>query len=264
VLAEIIVYRLYIANSSSQMETKPNFRPPFYLQNAHIQSILNSVGPRKFRAKALVKSMSSETLTFTTDKGVRLQGEFDRSDLNSEQKPSVAILIHGWEGSSQSAYIVTTAAKLLANGFDVLRLNLPDHGDTQHLNREIFNSTMTEEVADCIQRFTDERDYTNRFLVGFSLGGNFTLRIAADRGMDLGLTKAIAICPPVDPVNATETLNRRSIYLPKVLYAPLEKLTAEKNAILSRVRFCRRTQQFENNRCHESASGHPSSHHFQM
>ena len=190
------------------METNSNFRPPFYLQNAHIQSILNSVGPRKFRAKALVKSMSSETLTFTTDKGVRLKGEFDRSDLNCEQKPSVAILIHGWEGSSQSAYIVTTAAKLLANGFDVLRLNLRDHGDTQHLNREIFNSTMTEEVADCIQRFTDERDYTNRFLVGFSLGGNFTLRIAADRGMDLGLTKAIAICPPVDPVNATETLNR--------------------------------------------------------
>jgi len=191
------------------MHTKPHFHPPFYLKNAHIQSILNSVGPRKIRAKKLVKSMASETLILTTDKGVRLQGEFDRGSFKGGQNQrSVAILIHGWEGSSQSAYIVTTAVKLLNSGFDVLRLNLRDHGDTQHLNREIFNSTMTEEVADCIQRFTEERDYTNRFLVGFSLGGNFTLRIAADRGADLGLTAAVAICPPVDPVSATATLNR--------------------------------------------------------
>jgi len=191
------------------MQIKPYFNPPLHLQNAHIQSILNSVGPRKFRAKRLIKSMTSETLIFTTDKGVRLKGEFDRSALKNNQKtPSVAILIHGWEGSSQSAYVVTTAAKLLASGLDVLRLNLRDHGDTQHLNRGIFNSTMTDEVADCIQLFTDKRGYLSKFLVGFSLGGNFTLRIAADRGEELGLTAAVAICPPVDPVNATETLNR--------------------------------------------------------
>ena len=50
-----------------------------------------------------------------------------------------------------SAYMVTTAYKLLKEGYDVLRLNLRDHGDTQHLNKEIFNSTMMPEVADSIE-----------------------------------------------------------------------------------------------------------------
>jgi predicted alpha/beta-fold hydrolase len=182
------------------------FKPPFYLRNSHIQSVLNSVGPRKFRARLLSKNMQSETLLFTTKKGVTLKCIFDRSCKIGKKKNAVIILIHGWEGSNQSAYMVTTANKLLRYGYDVLRLNLRDHGETQHLNKEIFNSTMTPEVADCIQLFLTERHYPSSFLIGFSLGGNFTLRIAADRGKQLGLSAAIAICPPVDPLHASDQL----------------------------------------------------------
>ena len=39
------------------------------------------------------------------------------------------------EDQNNSAYMVTTAYKLLNEGYDVLRLNLRDHGDTQHLNK---------------------------------------------------------------------------------------------------------------------------------
>ena len=197
------------------MEKEHQFNPPFYLKNPHIQSILNSVGPRKWRAARLTKSMQSETIIFTTPKGVKLKGEFDRNGNHQGNKKSVVILIHGWEGSSQSAYMVTTANHLMNNGFDVLRLNLRDHGDTQHLNKGIFNSTMTTEVADSIQLFLSEQNYATSFLVGFSLGGNFTLRIAADSGTQLGLTAATAICPPVNPVHAMETLNQSLFFYRK-------------------------------------------------
>lgn len=197
------------------MHTTQPFKPPFYLQNSHLQSILNSVGPRKFRAQRLAKSMQSETIIFTTPQGIKLKGEFDRHGNNQGNKNSVAILIHGWEGSSQSAYMVTTANYLLNKGFDVLRLNLRDHGDTQHLNEGIFNSTMTPEVADSIQLFLNSQNYLNSFLIGFSLGGNFTLRIAADSGLELGLSAAVAICPPVNPVHAMETLNSSPFFYQK-------------------------------------------------
>ena len=59
--------------------------------------------------------------------------------------------------------MVTTAYKLLKEGYDVLRLNLRDHGDTQHLNKEIFNSTMMPEVADCIELFLNKRSYSKKF-----------------------------------------------------------------------------------------------------
>ena len=182
------------------------FKPPFYLRNPHLQSTLNSVGPRKFRAKRLAKQLQSETHYVTTNEEVTLKCIFDSSLNSKKTKNALVILIHGWEGSNNSAYMVTTAYKLLNEGYDVLRLNLRDHGDTQHLNKEIFNSTMMPEVADCIELFLEKRNYPKRFLVGFSLGGNFTLRIAADRGKELGLNAAIAICPPVDPLHASDKL----------------------------------------------------------
>ena len=188
------------------------FTPPSLLRNAHIQSILNSVGPRKIRAKLLVRQLNSQALILTAKDGTRLTGEFDRSP---NPKNAVVVLLHGWEGSSKSAYQVTTANYLLKSGFDVLRLNLRDHGDTQHLNHGIFNSTLTDEVADAIADFSGQYPYKKIFLAGFSLGANFTLRIAADHGDKLNLTAAVGVCPPVDPSNAMIALNNAIFFYEK-------------------------------------------------
>ena len=198
------------------MTVKPLFTPPRYCRNPHIQSALNSIGPRKIRANRLAAKLNSEYLILTTEAGVRLAAEYDISSGRvAPGKNSLVILIHGWEGSSRSAYQVTTAKYLLDRGFDVLRLNMRDHGDTQHLNRGIFNSTMTAEVGDAIGVFLRQHSYPSVFLAGFSLGGNFTLRIAADRGTELGLKSAVAISPPVDPVNAMKALNQGSFIYKK-------------------------------------------------
>jgi predicted alpha/beta-fold hydrolase len=189
--------------------TKKTFSPPNILKNAHVQSILNSVGPRKYRAKKIAKNLATRSLVLTTPSSVRLTAELDHSknvQLRSS-KNSVIILLHGWEGSSQSAYQLTTADHLLKQGYDVLRLNLRDHGNSHHLNKEMFNSTMIEEVGDAIAAFLGEYEYPEVFLAGFSLGGNFTLRIAADRAKKLNIKAAVAICPPIDPSNAMTVLN---------------------------------------------------------
>ena len=196
---------------------KQHFNPPRFLRNPHIQSIMNSVGPRKFSAKRIAKRLKSKKILITTDQGVRLTAEFDLAKGQpishtglpkpDESKNPLVILIHGWEGSSQSAYQVTTANHLLNNGFDVLRLNLRDHGDSHHLNKAVFNSTLIEEVGDAIKVFTKDHKYSKTFLAGFSLGGNFTLRITADRAKELNIAAAVAVCPPVDPNSAMTTMN---------------------------------------------------------
>ncbi|MDG1474881.1 MAG: alpha/beta fold hydrolase [Porticoccaceae bacterium] len=161
--------------------------------------------------------MKSKKILITTDQGVRLTAEFDLAKgqpishtglpKTDESKNPLVILIHGWEGSSQSAYQVTTANHQLNNGFDVLRLNLRDHGDSHHLNKAVFNSTLIEEVGDAIKVFTKDHKYSKTFLAGFSLGGNFTLRITADRAKELNIAAAVAVCPPVDPNSAMTTMN---------------------------------------------------------
>lgn len=191
------------------------FTPPWLLRNPHIQSILNSVGPRKIRANRLVQRLNSETLILTAEDGTRLKAEYDRSP---SANGGLIVLLHGWEGSSKSAYQVTTANYLLKQGFDVLRLNLRDHGDTQHLNQGIFNSTLTEEVAGAIADFSLKYSYEKIFLTGFSLGANFALRIAADHGEYLNLTAAVGICPPVDPVNAMVALDSTVFFYEKYFF----------------------------------------------
>ena len=197
------------------MTANCTFTPPWSLRNPHVQSILNSVGPRKIRAKRLARKLCSQQLILTASDGTRLKAEFDRSDSG---KNALVILLHGWEGSSQSAYTVTTANYLLKHGYHVLRLNMRDHGDTQHLNYGLFNSTLTPEVADVIAAFTAQHTFSKIFLAGFSLGGNFTLRIAADSGQDLNLTAAVAICPPIDPVNAMTALDNAPVIYEKYFF----------------------------------------------
>ncbi len=97
---------------------------------------------------------------------------------------------------------MTTTNTLLNHAFDVLRLNFRDHGNTHHMNLGIFNSTMTEEVSDVIKYFLEKHEYQKRLIAGFSLGGNFALRIATGRGSELKLDAVAAISPPVNPINA--------------------------------------------------------------
>ena len=194
-----------IRRQSLDLKRRPQFAPPPWLRNAHLQTILNSQGPRRLRARRALRRLAPRELILQAADGTRLLAELDRG---LEERDALVVLLHGWEGSSRSAYMITTAATLLSAGYDVLRVNLRDHGNTHHLNRELFNSTRSPEVAEALQTFLDEHRYRHAFLCGFSLGGSFALRIAADSGRALGLGGALAVCPPADPARAMAALNR--------------------------------------------------------
>lgn len=186
------------------MQPPSLFKPPRHLRNAHIQTVLNSQGPRKLRAKGILRRLSTQQLTLQAQDGTQLLADLDRA---AAPRSSLVILLHGWEGCSRSSYLVTTAARLLAKGYDVLRVNLRDHGGSHHLNRELFNSTRSPEVASAIQGFVDKHGYEHVSLVGYSLGASFALRIGADSGVDIGLDSVTAICPPTDPARVMHALN---------------------------------------------------------
>ena len=61
------------------------------------------------------------------------------------------MLLHGWEGSSDSLYLLSLAQPLFEAGYDVARLNLRDHGDSHHLNEEIFHSCRIAEVVGAVR-----------------------------------------------------------------------------------------------------------------
>jgi predicted alpha/beta-fold hydrolase len=115
----------------------------------------------------------------------------------------LAILLHGWEGSVQSTYVLHTGARLLAEGCDVFRLNFRDHGNTHHLNPELFHSCRIDEVVGAVKAVAAMFPQPPLVIGGYSLGGNFALRVALRaRAADIALAWAFAVCPPVSPMAA--------------------------------------------------------------
>jgi hypothetical protein len=176
------------------------FRPPRWLRNPHLQSVLASSAIRRWLHRNRhreIEQRSSEVL-LDCGEGVRLQG----FHAPAAQRPArgLVVLLHGWEGSAQSGYVLSVGQRLLAEGYDVFRLNFRDHGTTHHLNREIFHSCRIDEVVGAVRDVS--RRYGERPLsvAGFSLGGNFALRVALRApAAGIPLHAVFAVCPAIHP-----------------------------------------------------------------
>jgi predicted alpha/beta-fold hydrolase len=151
---------------------------------------------------------ASRSLVLDCGDGVRLQAfhsEPARTALTGSAR--VAVLLHGWEGSADSLYVLSLAAQLFERGFDVIRLNLRDHGGTHHLNRELFHSCRLPEVVGAVRCVEARFPGARLHLAGFSLGGNFMLRVAAEaEAARLDIARVVAISPVLDPVATLEAL----------------------------------------------------------
>jgi predicted alpha/beta-fold hydrolase len=178
-----------------------DFHPRGLLRNPHVQSILASSGVRRFLFRRKREELERDSVEHILDCGndIQLQGFHTRQRTLAKPR-ALAILLHGWEGSAQSSYILNTANRLLENGCDVFRLNFRDHGETHHLNKELFHSCRIEEVVGAAKQIA--RLFGERPLVigGYSLGGNFALRVALRApAAGIPLRWAFAVCPVISP-----------------------------------------------------------------
>lgn len=197
------------------------FLPARGLRNAHLQSVLSSSPARaRHAARKLAEAAAShQTLTLDGGDGIRLQGVLSTPQGSSEQRQvqhrTLVLLLHGWEGSAQSSYVRAAAARLLQDGYRVFRLNFRDHGDTHHLNEEIFHSGRIAEVAAAAADLVTRLAVQRLAVAGWSLGGNFALRLGlAANAANLPLTALAAICPAIDPARTMSALeNGLPLYL---------------------------------------------------
>lgn len=183
------------------------FLPARGLRNGHMQSVLASSPARARHAarKLAAANASHQTLTLDAGDGIRLQGVL--SAPQNHLSDALVLLLHGWEGSAESSYIRAAAARLLQEGHRVFRLNFRDHGDTHHLNQGIFHSGRIAEVVAATSDLLARLEVQRLAVAGWSLGGNFALRLGlAARAARLPLTAIAAICPAIDPARTMETM----------------------------------------------------------
>lgn len=200
------------------------------MRSAFAQSFLASFKLRRVLNNRRVPLLEQSSTAHVLDAGdgVRLSCHVSGqpNDLNA---PTI-VLVHGWEGSHESIYLHSLACHLYERGWRVVRLNLRDHGDTHHLNPEPFHSARMQEVFGGLRAIQTMLD-CDFDLVGFSLGGNFVLRVAIGAPEhDLRLRQVIAVNPAINPRATTVALDQQKVYLPYFMRKWRKTVTARKTA----------------------------------
>lgn len=203
------------SNSDSQhrsSDLKDIYLPHGLLRNGDLQTILGQHIPEDAstvleREQMILFDAGPDRTELETDRAVRLLGVYTpgRSPLNAPPRPKgLAMLLHGWEGDSHSAYNLILGSELIRAGYDVVRLNMRDHGPTHHLNKGIFFATLIEEVHAATHQVGLLAAGRPFFIIGASLGGNFVVRLALrhHRNPIPNLRRAIAVNPVLNPRRA--------------------------------------------------------------
>ena len=184
------------------------FTPPFLMRNQFIQTSIASLKFRKRGANPMVEA--GKEVILDCGEGVRLKGNYSPHPENK----ALVIFLHGWEGSQDSTYVVTAGRQVYRRGASVFRLNYRDHGGTHELNEGLFYSTLFNEVFEAVKQAASRADGAPVYICGFSLGGNFALRIARSlRDLSiLNLKHIFSISPVVDPWGAAPLIDNTKIY----------------------------------------------------
>jgi len=184
---------------SEHMTSNNFFKPSVFLRNPHFQSIMASSRLRLPWRNLMAKNAREMIINISS--GSKLLSFFS----SHPESKGLIIFLHGWEGSSSSAYVLASGDYFYRLGFSVCRLNLRDHGDSHHLNEGLFHGALLEETFEAIERLADFSNGRPVYLIGFSLGGNYALRVAIkNREKEIPNLKHIfAISPPLDPYKTT-------------------------------------------------------------
>ena len=176
-----------------------HFDPPLGLRSPHVQTILARIPARKGDASA----PRLETVVLECRDNVRLEAKVSPAQTGTP----LIVIVHGWLGDSGSWYVQRTARALKTHGFRVGCLLLRDHGGTASLNREMFNSARLGEVLDACNALVERCAPPSAGLIGFSLGGNFALRLASHAALDQRLAACLAVSPVIDPAATVRAID---------------------------------------------------------
>jgi predicted alpha/beta-fold hydrolase len=122
------------------------------------------------------------------------------------------LLLHGLEGSSLAHYICGISDKAWAAGWNVVRLNQRNCGNTEHLSRGLYHSGLTHDPLVVMRELIDVDRIRTIAVAGYSLGGNLTLKLAGELG-DAAPPQLAAVCavsPTMDLASCVDALERRA------------------------------------------------------
>ncbi len=159
------------------------YQNPKWLFNGHLQTIV----PSLFR--------ESISLPIERERISTPDGDFLDLDWLKAGADKLIIISHGLEGNSRRPYMLGMANQFFGKKFDVLTWNF--RGCSEEMNRKaiFYHSGATYDLETVINHAS--QGYQEIYLIGFSLGGNLTLKyLGENRERSKKIKKAVAISVP--------------------------------------------------------------------
>jgi uncharacterized protein len=177
------------------------FDPLF--RNPHIQTIAGHFWPRdgderRFPVRARL---------YRTEPDVEVLVHSQRP----ESPPAgEVVIVHGLEGSGEAGYVRGLSAAALGAGFAAHRFHMRTCGGTEHLCRTLYHAGLTGDLESVLRELRADGS-APLYLVGFSLGGNVVLKLAAELELE-AQSLICAVCaasPPLDLAASVRRMGRR-------------------------------------------------------
>ena len=201
--------------------TYTEFKPPFWLANAHLQTILPKfIAPDVpiYRRELVKDSLNESEVAYDF---------YDTNDIvlsdDKYHKPLV-VLFHGMEGSSNSHYARTLAYAAHRQGWHFVVAHFRSCGGVPIKGSVFYDAGDTKELEHSLQYLA--RKYSTIYGDGVSLGGNALAKYMSDYNEKAICVAAVVASAPVDLLSSSIAMERfvgRRIYTPYLLHPIIQK-----------------------------------------
>jgi uncharacterized protein len=172
-----------------------SYSPPFFLFNAHLETIY----------PALLRKVS--IIPYRRERISTTDNDFLDLDWLTQHSKRLLIISHGLEGNTSRPYVKGMAKAFYNAGFDVLAWNF--RGCSEEMNRQLrfYHSGATDDLETVVNHAITQQQYEEIYLLGFSLGGNLTLKFLGERVPHPILKKAVVFSVPLDLRSSCEKIS---------------------------------------------------------
>lgn len=195
------------------------YSPPWYLFNKHLETIY----PALFRR--VLKGL------YTSERIITKDNDFIDLDLYDIRAEKTAVLSHGLEGNSKKPYMVGMINNLLNAGFNCLAWNFRGCSGTHNNYPHSYHSGATHDLDYILEKTEKKFPNSKIYMIGFSLGGNLTLKYLGENSLNSRIIKAVAISVPLDLHNSCLEISKKSnwIYTRRFLKTLKRKISDKAN-----------------------------------
>jgi uncharacterized protein len=171
------------------------------LRGGHLQTVAN------FFLRRRIAPPPAESRLIEVEPGVQV---LCHCHWQPDRKNALTVIIvHGLEGSSESPYMLGIAAKGMAAGMNVVRMNQRNCGGTDELSPTLYHSGRSQDIAAVAQNLLDQDRISRLALAGFSMGGNLVLKLAGEWGKEgpPQFRAVVAVCPSMNLAASADALH---------------------------------------------------------